>query len=84
MLKMQYLLKCLVDHSYVYQFKSFGEFTTIYDICWAHPESANLFSIFLIVFSMNSTSKTCHYKMSLFEIAEVTSIQLTYSVDFDF
>lgn len=62
MLKMQYLLKRLVDHNYVYRFKSFGEFTTIYDIFWAHHVSANLFSIFHIVFLMDSTYKISRYK----------------------
>jgi len=74
MLKMQYMLKRLVDHSYVYQFKTFGEFRTIYDFFWAHPKSVDLFIIFHIVFLMDSTYKTKHYKMSLFYKAEATSI----------
>jgi len=43
-----------------------------------------LLNIFPTVLLMDSTYKTKHYKIPLFEIVGVTSAQWTYSVGFDF
>jgi len=48
------------------------------------PKSIKLFNDFSTVLIMDSTYKTNTYKMPLFEIVEVTSTDMTYSVAFAF
>jgi len=79
---LQYLISKLEEHNYTYYSRTQSESTTIEDIFWAHPTSVKLFNNFPLV--MDSTYKTNLYKMPMFEVVRVTSIDLTYSVGFGF
>jgi len=81
---LQYLISKLEEHKYTYFSRTQSESTTIEYIFWAHPTSVKLFNNFPTVLVMDSTYKTNMYKMPMFEVVGVTSIDLTYSVEFGF
>ncbi|KEH18712.1 otubain, putative [Medicago truncatula] len=54
-MEMQYLIKKLEDHKYVYFKRTNDEETTLEDICLAHLESINMLNTFPTVLVMDST-----------------------------
>ncbi|XP_004509805.1 uncharacterized protein [Cicer arietinum] len=52
------------------------------DIFWAHPDAITLVNNFHIILIMDSTYKTCRYRMLLLEIIGVTSTEMTFCVGF--
>jgi len=81
---LQFLISKLEEHNYVYFTRTQSESTTIEHIFGAHPTSVKLFNNFPTVLVMDSTYKTNMYRMPMFEMVRVTSIDLTYSVSFGF
>ncbi|XP_058761441.1 protein FAR1-RELATED SEQUENCE 5-like [Vicia villosa] len=82
--EMQQLLKLMGDNQYVSRYKACEYKVTVRDIFWTHPESINLFNIFLTVFIIDSTYKTNNYRIPLLEIVGVTSTDKTFLVGFVF
>lgn len=52
------------------------------DIFWIHPDSIKLLNIFSIVLVMDITYNTNKYRQPPFQIAGMTSIELTFGVAF--
>jgi len=61
--EMQYLVKKLEKHKYIYFTRTNCEETTLEDIFCAHMESINMLNTFLAVLVMDSTYKTNMYIM---------------------
>ncbi|CAK8533774.1 unnamed protein product [Lathyrus sativus] len=80
--EMQQLLKLLDDSSYVSRYRTCDDIVTIRDIFWTHTDSIKLFNMFPTV--LVSTYKPNKYKLILFEMVGVTSIEKTCSVGFVF
>ncbi|XP_058726781.1 protein FAR1-RELATED SEQUENCE 5-like [Vicia villosa] len=80
--EMQQLLKMLDDNKYVSRYRTCDNGVTVQDIFWTHPDSIKLFNTFLTVLLLNSTYKTNNYRLLLFEMVGVTSIDKTYVVGF--
>ncbi|XP_024626634.1 protein FAR1-RELATED SEQUENCE 5-like [Medicago truncatula] len=82
--EMKFLISKLKENGYAYYIREKCESKTVQDLFWTHPTSVKLFNNFPTVLIMDSMYKTNLYMMPLFEIVELTSTYLTYSVGFAF
>ena len=81
---MQQLLKLVDDNSYVSRYQTCDDGITIRDIFWTHPDSIKLFNTFPTTFIIDSKYKTNKYRLPLFEMVDISSIEKTYHVGFVF
>ncbi|CAK8537733.1 unnamed protein product [Lathyrus sativus] len=82
--EMQQLLKLLDDNSYVSRYRTCDDGVTSRDIFWTHLDLIKFFNTFSIMLILDSTYKNNKYKLPLFEMVDVTSIEKTYVVGFSF
>jgi hypothetical protein len=80
--EMQHLMSLMLCDKYVYQYRKVGDSVELRDILWAHPYSITLVNKFHLVLIMDSTYKTCKYRLPLLEIVGVTSTGMTFSMAF--
>nr|XP_004507516.1 protein FAR-RED ELONGATED HYPOCOTYL 3-like [Cicer arietinum] len=80
--EMQHLLTLMKRDKYVYQYKKVDGSDELRDIFWTHPDAITLVNNFHIILIMDSTYKTCRYRMPLLEIIGVTSTEMTFCVGF--
>ncbi|XP_050919284.1 uncharacterized protein LOC127136806 [Lathyrus oleraceus] len=55
---------------------------TVRDIFWTHPDSIKLFNTFPTTFIIDSKYKTNKYRLPLFEMVGISSIEKTYHVGY--
>lgn len=75
---MQQLLKLLDDNHYVSRYKVCEDGESVQDIFWTHFDSIKLFDIFPRIINIDSTYKTIKYKLPLFKIIGVTSMEKNF------
>jgi len=80
--EMQQLLMLMERDNYVYRVNRLDDSNTVNDIFWAHPDSITLANTFHYVLVIDSTYKTCRYKLPLLEIVGITPVGKTFSVAF--
>jgi alpha-glucosidase len=78
--EMPQLLKCLSDNIYSFNYKLVSDTEFVSDVFWSHSNFIKLFNIFPIVLVMESTYKSNKYKLPLFELIDVTSTDMRYSI----
>ncbi|XP_058756515.1 protein FAR1-RELATED SEQUENCE 5-like [Vicia villosa] len=78
--EMQQLLKLLDDNKYVSRYRTCDDGVTVRDIFWTRPDSIKLFNTFSTMLILDSTYRTNKYRLPLFEMVGVTSIEKTYAV----
>ena len=79
--EMQQLMLMLESKKYTH-FHRKNDSDVVLDIFWAHEDSIKLFRTFPTVVLLDTTYKTCRYKLPLLEIVGVTSTDLTYCIAF--
>ncbi|GAU25032.1 hypothetical protein TSUD_155060 [Trifolium subterraneum] len=80
--KMQHLMSLMERDKYVYRYRKVNDSDELRDILWAHPDSIALVNKFHLVLIMDTTYKTCKYRLPLLEIVGATSTGMTFSIAF--
>lgn len=80
--EMQQLITLMERDQYVYRYRKAEDSDELRDVFWAHPDAITLVNTFHLVLIMDSTYKTCRYRLPLLEIVGVTSTEMTFSVAF--
>ncbi|XP_050918686.1 uncharacterized protein LOC127136133 [Lathyrus oleraceus] len=82
--EMQQLLQQFDDNSYVSTYRICKDGVNVRDIFYTHPGSIKLSNTFPTVLILDSTYKTNKYKLILFEMVGVISIEKTHSANLHF
>jgi len=78
--EMQNMFTQFKENNNVFNYKTVCGSKIVQDIFLAQHEFVKFFNTFSTVLVMDSTYKTNQYKMSLFEIVGLTSIERTYNI----